>query len=120
MIQPELMRDKGIVIVQPEGKLEKVDFEQLANLVDPYIQEQGNLNGLMVYATDFSGWEDMASMVSHFQFIEDHHEKVKKVAVVTDDNVLSLLPSIGNHFTSAEVKHFPVKDREQAESWLEK
>ena len=98
---------------------EKTDFEQLSLLVDPYIEEHGKLNGVMVLASDFSGWEDLSTLASHIQFIDEHHEKVARVAVVTDDNILSLLPGLGKHFVSAEVKHFPFKQREQAEAWLE-
>jgi hypothetical protein len=118
VINPELDRDNGIVTVSPEGKLEKTDFEQLSRLVDPYIEQNGKINGLLIYASDFPGWKDLAALISYIQFIDDHHKKIKRVAVVTDETFLSLLPSVAEHFVNAEVKNFRFDDREQAESWL--
>ena len=119
MIHPELLRDKGIVIVSPAGELQETDFEQLRHLVDPYIERYGGLNGVMILASDFAGWADFASLVSHIRFVDEHQTKVKRVAVVTDDDMLSLLPKLADHFVEAEVRHFPFAQREQAMSWLE-
>ncbi|MFO8024644.1 STAS/SEC14 domain-containing protein [Thiohalophilus sp.] len=119
MIHPELLRDKGVVIVSPSGKLEQTDFEELAYLVNPYIEKHGEINGMMILASDFPGWEDFAALVSHIRFVEDHQTRVKRVAVVSDDDILSLLPKLADHFVEAEVQHFPFAQREQAMSWLE-
>jgi hypothetical protein len=43
MIQHELRRDTGILIVTPKGPLEKSDFEMLAREMDPYIEEKGGV-----------------------------------------------------------------------------
>ena len=48
MISHELLRDKGILIVKPLGPLEQADFETLAREVDPYIEAQSQLNGLLI------------------------------------------------------------------------
>ena len=64
MIQHELRRDTGILIVTPQGPLEQKDFEMLAREVDSYIEEKGGLTGLMVHAKSFPGWQDFAALVS--------------------------------------------------------
>lgn len=48
MIHFELLRDRGILIVSPDGPLEKADFERLAKEVDPFIASKGNLTGVMI------------------------------------------------------------------------
>jgi len=53
------------------------------------------------------------------KFIKDHHEKVKRVAAVTDSKFMSIAPTIANHFVSAEVKHFPYADMDAAKQWIE-
>ena len=118
MIQHELRRDTGILIVTPQGPLEKTDFETLAREVDPYIEEKGRLNGLMIQAKSFPGWHDFAALVSHFQFVKNHHQHIVKVAAVTDDGFLSILPSIAKHFVRADVRHFDYGDKEKALQWL--
>jgi hypothetical protein len=118
MISHELMSERGILIVIPEGPLEKNDFEALARDVDPYIEAQGKLNGLLISAKVFPGWKDFAALVSHLRFVKNHHQKIRRVAAVTDSGFLSILPHIANHFVAAEVKHFEYGDKDRALAWL--
>ena len=48
MIKSELLKDKGVLVVSPIGRLEASDFEHLAEEIDPYIEQNGRLHGLMV------------------------------------------------------------------------
>ena len=50
MLNHELLKDEGILIVTPDGPLESSDFARLAKKIDPFIEEKGKLNGLMIYA----------------------------------------------------------------------
>lgn len=118
MISYELLRDRGIIIVSPEGRLESADFERLAQEVDPYIEEKGKLAGLMICVDSFPGWDDFGALVSHLKFVKDHHQRIKKVAAVTDSTFLSIMPRVVDHFVSAEVKHFDYGDKEAALQWL--
>ncbi len=118
MISYELLRDRGIFIVRPEGPLEKTDFEALAREVDPYIEAQGKLNGLLIAAKLFPGWKDFAALVSHLRFVKNHPQKIRKVAAVTDSGFLSMMPHIANHFVDAEGNHFAYRDKDRALDWL--
>ena len=118
MINHQLLRDQGILIVTPEGPLESADFEKLAQEVDPYIEEKGMLNGLMIYTEKFPGWDDFAALVSHFKFVKNHHQKIKKVAAVTDSGFVSIAPRLANHFVQADIRHFDYPDKESALDWL--
>jgi hypothetical protein len=40
MIHHELLRDQGI-LVTPQRSLEKLDFEMLAKMMDPFIASEG-------------------------------------------------------------------------------
>ena len=42
MLKFELLRDRGILIITPNGPLEKADFERLAKEVDPFIASKGS------------------------------------------------------------------------------
>lgn len=118
MIAYELLRDEGILIVLPQGRLESADFERLAQEVDPYIQERGKLAGLMIHAEAFPGWDDLGALISHLKFVKDHHKRIRKVAAVTDSPFLSIMPRVVDHFVSAEVKHFDYRDKDAALAWL--
>ena len=110
----ELIEDKGVLILQPKGELEAADFERLSAEVDPYIEKAGLLNGLMVVAEHFPGWDDFAALSSHIRFIREHHSKIRRVAFVTGDRVVSSLPRIASRFVDAEVRAFPMSARDEA------
>jgi hypothetical protein len=84
MIHVELLREKGILIITPEGALQQSDFESLAQLVDPYIETEGELHGVLIFAESFPGWADFAALLSHLKFVKNHHQHIAKIAAVTD------------------------------------
>lgn len=118
MLEFELDRANGILILKPIGPLESADFEKLVRVVDPYLEEKGKLNGLMIYTKSFPGWDNFASFLSHIKFVKNHHRKVTKIAAVTESGFLSIMPQVANHFVKAEVRHFDYKDKDAALSWL--
>lgn len=118
MLEYELDQADGILILKPIGPLESADFEKLVREVDPYIDEKGKLNGLMIYAKSFPGWENFASFVSHIKFVKNHHRKVKKIAAVTESGFMSIMPQIARHFVQAEIRHFDYSDKDAALNWL--
>jgi len=118
MLNYELNRAEGILILNPIGPLESTDFEKLVQEVDPYILEKGNLNGLMIYTKSFPGWDNFAAFLSHMQFVKDHHQKIRKIAAVTGSSFLSIMPQVANHFIQAEVRHFDYDDKDAALNWL--
>jgi hypothetical protein len=55
---------------------------------------------------------------SHIRFVRNYHEKIERVAAVTDNGFLAILPKVADHFVAAEVRHFDYQDRDEALSWL--
>ena len=94
MINHQLLRDEGILVVSPTTPLEAGDFEEVSREVDPFIEENGSLQGLLIEAKSFPGWHDFAGLVSHFRFVRDHHAKIKKIAAVSDSGFSSIIPRI--------------------------
>jgi hypothetical protein len=119
MIGFELLRDKGILTVRPSGPLAAGDFRELAVTVDPYIAEKGKLNGLLIEAPSFPGWDSFAGLIEHFRFVRDHHRDIERVAAVTDDDFLKIAPRIAAHFAHPEIRVFPGSEKGQALAWLE-
>ena len=118
MLEHELRRDEGLLVLRPRGALQAGDFTSLAAVVDPYIETHGKLRGIMVEAPSFPGWDSFAALLSHLRFVRDHHRLVSKIAAVSDSPVLSIAPQLASHFVMAEVRHFHVKDRDAALTWL--
>jgi hypothetical protein len=118
MIEAQLFRDDGVAVMCPSGALTAVDFEQLAALVDPYIEVNGELKGLMIVAERFPGWGSFAGLVGHIRFVRSHEKLIRRIAAVSDGATLSILPQLAKHFVEAEVRHFPFAERDAAMAWL--
>ena len=115
MIDYELDKANRILRVRPESSLDKKDFAELAKAVDPEIETSGDLAGLIIDAPHFPGWDSFGSVVTHIRFVHDHHEHVKKIAVVTDSHLGDFAERLVSHFVSAEIRQFPAGQIEQAQ-----
>jgi SpoIIAA-like len=119
MLRIDIMRDKAIVIITPDGKLEAADFNRLAAEVDPIIAANGKLNGVMVHAAAFPGWADLDAFRAHVRFIKARRRNIRRVAVVSDSALLRLAPAVARLVVAAEVRHFPFAEKARALAWLE-
>jgi hypothetical protein len=118
MIAHELLRKEGILLLRPQGSIQAGDFESVAKLIDPYIEQTGGLKGIMIEAPSFPGWDSFAALVSHLGFVRDHHQLIAKIAVVSDSAALSIGPQIAKHFVKAEFRHFNATEHDAALAWL--
>ncbi|HSN05222.1 MAG TPA: STAS/SEC14 domain-containing protein [Nitrospira sp.] len=118
MLAHELLRKEGILLLRPQGPIQAGDFESVAKLVDPYIEQTEGLRGVMIEAPSFPWWDSFAALVSHLRFVRDHHQHIAKIAAVSDSAILSIVPHITKHFVKAEFRHFNANDREAALAWL--
>ena len=118
MLDPNLDREAALLHLRPTGKLRKEDFEQLALLVDPYIEENGGLRGLIIETSAFPGWVDIPAMVQHLRFVRDHHRKISRVALVTNSLVADVARHLASHFVAAQIKHFGARELDTARAWI--
>ena len=49
MINVEIDEEQGIALLEPDGPLSKDVFESAAKLIDPHIEKEGQLNGLVIH-----------------------------------------------------------------------
>jgi hypothetical protein len=118
MIDYELDKEQSILLVRPQSALDKHDFVELAKAVDPEIEANGDLAGLIISAPSFPGWDSFGAMVTHFRFVRDHQKHIKKVAVVTDSHLGDVAEHLASHFVAAKIQHFPAEQVEQARQWI--
>ena len=118
MIEYDLDAEHSILLVRPQSALGENDFAEMAKAVDSQIEATGDLAGLIINAPAFPGWDSFAAMVTHFRFVRDHHKHIKKVAVVTDSHMGDVAEHLASHFVSAEIRHFPGEQLEQARKWI--
>ncbi len=118
MISFEIDESTGVLIVKPEGKLEAGDFVNLSLTVDPYIEKEGRLGGLIIVTEKFPGWKDFSGLIEHMKFVHSHHREIARVALVTDSKIADVAESLGQHFIKASIKHFSFADLESAKDWI--
>lgn len=118
MVNFELLRNEGILVIRPQGALEAADFQRIAEQVDPYIEAQGKLHGLLIDAESFPGWQDFGALVAHLRFVKDHHRQIEKIAAVSDSKFLAVAPKIASHFVQADIRHFAHSQMAEAIDWL--
>lgn len=118
MIESSFDPQKSILHVRPQDSLDKADFAQLAEKVDPYIEAHGRLRGLIIDAATFPGWDNFGAVVAHIRFVRDHHKHIEKVAVVTDSVLGDVAERLASHFVSAEIKRFSGGELEAARQWM--
>jgi len=107
-----------IVTLQPHGALKKEDFDNAVKIIDPFIEEQGKLNGLIIYTESFPGWEDFAAFNRHLKFIKNHHKEVKKLAFVTNSMVGDFGEMVSSHFVEAVIRNFDFDKLKEAKMWI--
>lgn len=118
MLTHKLLLPEGVLILEPSSPLEAADFEAVAHAIDPYLAKHDTLAGVMVFAKAFPGWLNLEAAISHLRLIESYHQKIKKLAVVSDNGLLAELPKIVAPLVHPEVKHFSESEYEDALSWL--
>ncbi|MCB0334566.1 MAG: STAS/SEC14 domain-containing protein [Bdellovibrionales bacterium] len=118
MLNVTIDTENLIAILEPSGALSKDDFEAAATKIDPMIEQNGRLNGVIIHTESFPGWDSFSAFCSHMRFVKDHHNKVTHVALVTNSAVGEVGEHIASHFISAEVKKFPFDDLEHAKEWI--
>jgi hypothetical protein len=118
MIHLNLHKDQGYAILSVKGPISVHDMENLTDKVDHYIEEFGELKGLIIKATKFPGWENLDSFFHHIKFVKNHHAVIRKIGFITENNLISAFPSLANHFVKAEIKRFDDGKMDEAVEWL--
>jgi len=113
-----LNKTKRLLILEPHAVLTKEDFSYLSTVVDSYFEEGKTLKGLMIKTKKFPGWDSVSALKEHISFIKKHHEKIEKLAFVTDSSLIDAMKSIAGAFVHPQIKEFSYAQTEEALSWL--
>jgi hypothetical protein len=116
-ISHRVLPEEGVIVVEVKQALRPQDFAALTATADDWISARGSLNGLVLHAHHFPGWESLQGLGKHIRFVRDHHQKINRIALVTDAKLASLMPQIAEHFIKAELKHFAYDKLDDAIAW---
>jgi len=117
MLSKQIDKQRSLFIISPGEEITSDDFKQLARSVNDYINETDQVPNLVIHTQGLPNWKNLAALREHFNFIHDHHNIVKKIAIVGDGAMLSLVPMLADHFVRAKLRHFADADLDQAKTW---
>ena len=109
--------ETGVLVVEITKALRSQDFDAIARTADAWIGAHGRLNGLVLHAKRFPGWENLGALMKHVRFVRDHHRRITRIAVSVDSPMASIAPMIAELFVNAEVKVFGYGQRDRAIEW---
>jgi hypothetical protein len=112
------LSNEGVLVLSPQGPLRREDFDSLASVLDPWIESHQQLQGLVINAHKFPGWENFGSFIRHIEFVNSHQRKIRRVALAADGILPELMGHIAPHFVEAEVKQFPFENKDEAIRWV--
>ena len=118
MITVQMDEQSSIAILEPHGTVSKEDFKSVSNIIDPYIDQHGQLAGLIIHTKDFPGWDSFAALCSHLKFVKEHHRNISYLAISTNSVIGNFAEIIATHFVNAEIKKFSFEEIEQAKKWI--
>ena len=112
-----LIPQAGVIVFEVKEALQARNFDELALLADEYIQAHEKLQGLVIHAQEFPGWENLDSLMRHVRFVRDHHKKVRRIALSADFKLANVAPRLAEHFIEAEVRAFGYDELDAAVDW---
>jgi hypothetical protein len=118
MLGLELFRERAVLVAEPDGPLTEADFDRMAALLDPFLDEAGRLRGLLVDTSAFPGWDGLGALLAHERFIHAHQGRLERIALVTDSLVANAIAHLAEFAVAPEVRHFSSGERHAAMDWL--
>jgi hypothetical protein len=116
MIQIQVISDNA-VRVTPLGKLRAEDFRRIAPEIDAVIAQYGKIR-LLIDASGFGGWENLAGFEYHAGFVKSHMQKVERIAVITAHDWQQWLVGAVRLFVHPDIKAYDKRQEGQAIAWI--
>ena len=107
-----------ILVLNPDGPVTEAETKALRKTAEDYLADHKHIRGILIDAQRFPGFEGISGLVGHIKFVAEVHNKVEKVALVTDTDVPPVAEFMAKHFLHQNIRHFPYADRDAALAWL--
>lgn len=116
MIQIE--EKENIIYSIAEKELKDEDYQKLVPLLREKVKKYGMIRWYFEMR-NFKGWS-LSAMWQDLKFDAKNAENLEKIAMVGDKNWEEKLTRLMKPFTRADVKFFPLEEKEQAKAWISK
>ncbi len=112
--------ETGILTLEPaaDTALSEDDFQAVSKAIKSYLDDHDSLPGIMVYTRRFPGWQSVGALFAHLKFVSHVHDKIKRVALVTNSPMGSFADRILDPLMLAKIRKFDFDQRDEALAWL--
>jgi hypothetical protein len=117
MLKTDWLREDAVFAVRPAGPLDEADLRRVGEAVDPVIARAGRLEGLLIDARGFAGWDDTRALMAHLRFVNAHVDRVARIAVVGDQWWLRAAPAM-EPLHGTPIRVFAAAEEDAAKAWL--
>ena len=107
-----------MIIATARDTLVEMDFKNFSDCINDYINSTDRVPGIVLNAETLPHWKNAAALFAHIKLVRDHEKILPKVALVSDNATLSLMPSLVDIFVRAKVRHFSQSEFDNAVSWV--
>lgn len=107
----------GVLRLTVPDKLRADDFQQIAPQIETLIKQHGRIR-LLIDASGFGGWENIAAFERHIGFVKTHHEKVERIAVIVSHDWQHWVVGTVRVLVHPQVRAFDKGDEGTALRWL--
>jgi len=116
MIKTEIISPNALKIMVPV-KLQADDFGQIAPQIDSLIGQYGKIR-LLIDASGFNGWENIAAFENHAGFIQNHQQKVERIAIIAAHDWQHWLIGAVRMFIHPDVRTYDKSHEDDALQWI--
>lgn len=111
----------GILVLEPaaDASLSEDDFERVGQAIKDYLVAHDRLRGILIQSRRFPGWRSLGALFAHLKFVNSVHDKIGKVAMVTNSPMGSFADHVLDPLMLAKVRRFDFDQRAEAMTWLQ-
>ncbi|MFT7670601.1 MAG: hypothetical protein ACI8X5_003311 [Planctomycetota bacterium] len=118
MIEFLPQNDGNLVAINFHGKITHEEFGALEPMIEAQIEKDGGEIRLLLDLMDFDGYEDLHALWEHFVIVKNHHQAVKRIAILGHADWERRVAELASRFSIADVGFYADGDVAAALDWL--
>ena len=112
-----LLPESGVIVAEISEPLHAQDFDALAATAQEWLETHDGLQGIVLHARTFPGWQNTGALRRHIRFVRDHQRKVRRIAVATNSKLADVAPRLARHLVQPDIRAFGYDELDRAISW---